>query len=184
MLDKVIVSGFGGQGVLMIGELICYAGMDDGKNASFFPSYGPEMRGSTANCNATVSDDEIGSPILVDCTTLLAMNNASVAKYESYILPGGIAIVNSSIAENKILRDDVTAYYVPCTGIAIEENNERGANMVMLGAYIAACGVVTEDAVNKFIDQIFSGRKAQFAAMNKKLVRRGIEYIQANYAKK
>lgn len=183
MLDKVIVSGFGGQGVLMIGQLICYAGMDAGKNASFFPSYGPEMRGSTANCNATVSDGEIGSPILVDCTTLIAMNNASIAKYESYVLPGGLALVNSSIAEDRIQREDITAYYIPCTRIAIEKNNERGANMVMLGAYIAATGVVTEEAVYKFIDKTFSGRKAQFAAMNKKLVRLGIEYFEANYSK-
>lgn len=183
MLDKVIVSGFGGQGVLMIGQLICYAGMDAGKNASFFPSYGPEMRGSTANCNATVSDGEIGSPILVDCTTLIAMNSASVAKYESYILPGGTALVNSSIAEEKIQRTDVTAYYIPCTKIAIDENNERGANMVMLGAYIAATGTVTEEAVCRFIDKTFSGRKAQFAEMNKKLVRLGIAYYNENYSK-
>ena len=181
MLDKVIVSGFGGQGVLMIGQLICYAGMEAGKNASFFPSYGPEMRGSTANCNATISDGEIGSPILVDCTTLIAMNNASIAKYESYVLPEGLALVNSSIAEDKIRREDIKAYYIPCTRIAIEENNERGANMVMLGAYIAVTGVVTEADVYKYIDKTFSGRKAKFADMNKKLVRLVIEYIEANY---
>ncbi len=181
MLDKVIVSGFGGQGVLMIGQLICYAGMDAGHNASFFPSYGPEMRGSTANCNATVSDGDIGSPILVDCTTLLAMNNASVQKYESYVLAGGTAIVNSSLAETKITREDISAYYIPCTELAIKENNERGANMVMLGAYIAVTGTVTEEAVYKFIEKTFSGRKAQFAEMNKKLVALGIEYIKSHY---
>lgn len=178
MLDKVIVSGFGGQGVLMIGQLICYAAMEADKNACFYPSYGPEMRGSTANCNATVTDGEIGSPILVDCTTLIAMNNASVAKYESYILPGGTAIVNSSIASDKITREDVKAYYVPATTIAIEQNSERGANMVMLGAYIAVTGVVSEADVYTYIDKTFSGRKARFAEMNKKLVRLGIEAIE------
>lgn len=183
MLDKVIVSGFGGQGVLMIGQMICYSAMDEGKNVSFFPAYGPEMRGGTANCNATVSDGEIGSPILIDCTTLIAMNNPSLAKYESYVQEGGIILTNSTIVEEKVKRSDVKVYEVPAASIAIEENNERGANMVMLGAYLAVTGNISEETVGKFIDKTFSGKKAKFAPGNKLLVRRGIEWIENHYTK-
>lgn len=183
MLDKVIVSGFGGQGVLMIGQMICYSGMDEGLNASFFPAYGPEMRGGTANCNATISDDEIGSPILVDCSTLIAMNNPSLAKYESYVQPGGVILTNSTIVEDKVQRQDVKVYEVPAAAIAIEEKNERGANMVMLGAYVAVTGCIAEETVDRFIDKTFSGKKARFAEGNKKLVRRGIEWIETHYQK-
>lgn len=177
MTEKIIVSGFGGQGVLMIGQIIGYAALEKGLDACFFPAYGPTMRGGTANCNVTLSDEEIGSPILVDCDVVMALNNPSIDKFESYLLPGGKMIINSSIADHDGVRSDVQKFSIPATEIAIRENNERGANMVMLGAYIAVVGSVDAETVYAYIDKKFSGKKAVYAEQNKKLVRCGIEYF-------
>lgn len=140
MIEQVIMAGFGGQGVMSMGQLLAYSGMLEGKNVSWLPSYGPEMRGGTANCNVIVSDDEIGSPIVTEATAVIAMNLPSLDKFEHSVMPGGTLIINSSLIERKCSRTDIDVFYIPANEIADELGNNRVANMVMLGAYLKKLG--------------------------------------------
>jgi 2-oxoglutarate ferredoxin oxidoreductase subunit gamma len=142
MIEQVIMAGFGGQGVMSMGQLLAYSGMLEGKNVSWLPSYGPEMRGGTANCNVIVSDDEIGSPIVTEATAVIAMNLPSLDKFEHSVMPGGTLIINSSLIERKCSRTDIDVFYIPANEIADELGNNRVANMVMLGAYLKKTGIV------------------------------------------
>ena len=134
MKKQITVSGFGGQGVLSIGKSLVEAGMDEGLEVTWAPSYGPEMRGGTANCSVVISDKPIGSPVFTHPTELIAMNLPALEKFEPKVVEGGLIIVNSSVVEQKVERTDVKAYYVPCIDIATELGNTKVANMVMLGA--------------------------------------------------
>ena len=180
--DKIIIAGFGGQGVLRIGQMIAHCGLDDGKEVSFLPSYGSEMRGGTCNCSVYVCDEAVSCPIIRKPNVLIIMNQLSLDKFQDRLVPGGKLIINSSIVAEKTDRTDVDAYYVPAVDIALAEGNDRGANMVMLGAYIALTGSVSVEAVEKNIDESFTGRKARFAASNKLLVEKGVQYIREHCA--
>ena len=129
MLWTNIFAGFGGQGVLLIGQLLAYAGMYEGKNVSWLPSYGPEMRGGTANCSVVVSDEPVASPVINKCDCVIAMNRPSLDKFEQNVLPGGKLFINSSIIDKKATRTDIDVYYVPCNEIADKLNNPKVANM-------------------------------------------------------
>ena len=132
MVERNIFAGFGGQGVLLMGQLLAAAGMMEGKNTSWIPSYGPEMRGGTANCSVMLSDQEIDSPLVTRPTSLIVMNRPSLEKFEDKVVPGGSIFVNSSMIDIKVKRTDVNAYYVPCTEIAAELGNSKVSNMIML----------------------------------------------------
>ena len=147
MLEQNIFAGFGGQGVLLMGQLLAYAGMLEDKEVSWLPSYGPEMRGGTANCSVVVSDSPVASPIVTMATTVVAMNRPSLDKFEDSVLPDGKLFINSSIIDKKSDRGDVEVYYVPCNEIAEELGNPRVANMVMLGAYIEKTKCVDFESV-------------------------------------
>src|SRR5699024_10889245 len=134
MEERVIMAGFGGQGVMAIGQLLTYGGMVENKNVSWLPSYGPEMRGGTANCGVIVSDEPVGSPVVVNSTSAIIMNKPSLDKFEDSIINGGKLFINSSLIEQKAKRDDIDIYYIPANEIADEIGNARVANMVMLGA--------------------------------------------------
>jgi 2-oxoglutarate ferredoxin oxidoreductase subunit gamma len=136
MIEKVIMAGFGGQGVMSIGKMLTYAGMTESKEVSWLPSYGPEMRGGTANCHVIVSDNEVASPVVNDATAALILNKPSLHKFEKCVQKNGFLIINSSLIDVKSSRDDVHSYYIPANDIAMELGNVRIANMVMLGAYI------------------------------------------------
>jgi len=136
MKKEVILSGFGGQGVMSIGKNLVEAAVAEELEASWVPSYGPEMRGGTANCTVIISDERIGAPLVENPTEVVAMNRAALAKFEKRVAPGGTVFVNSSIIPDKVAREDVTAVYVPCDEIAAELGNAKVANMVMLGAYV------------------------------------------------
>ena len=136
MVERNIFAGFGGQGVLLMGQLLAAAGMKEGKNTSWIPSYGPEMRGGTANCSVMLSEQEIDSPLVTRPTSLIVMNRPSLEKFEDSVVPGGSIFVNSSMIDIKVKRTDVNAYYVPCTEIATELGNPKVSNMIMLGAYL------------------------------------------------
>ena len=138
MTHEIIISGFGGQGVMAIGKTMVEAGMEEGLFVSWLPSYGPEMRGGTANCSVVLSDQPVGSPVVLNPNELIAMNKPSLLKFEKEVLPGGIILINSSIVELKAQRSDVSAYYIPCIEIANDLGNPKTANMAMLGAY-ASC---------------------------------------------
>ena len=142
MNREIILSGFGGQGVMSIGKNLAEAGVVEGLEVSWVPSYGPEMRGGTANCTVILSSERIGAPLVETATEIIVMNRPSLLKFESAVKPGGTVFVNSSIVPDKVSRTDVRAVYVPCDEIAAELGNPKVANMVMLGAYIGATGAL------------------------------------------
>jgi 2-oxoglutarate ferredoxin oxidoreductase subunit gamma len=173
MLHNIIISGFGGQGVMAMGKTLAEAGMKEGVNVSWLPSYGPEMRGGTANCNVALSSEPVISPVVLDASELIAMNKPSLVKFEKAIVPGGMLFVNSSIIEIKAERSDITAYYVPCNDIAAELGNPKVANMVMLGAFIEATKVLKVETIREMLTHIFTGPKANLVELNIEALRRG-----------
>lgn len=178
MKKQITVSGFGGQGVLSIGKSLVEAGMDEGLEVTWAPSYGPEMRGGTANCSVVISDKPIGSPVFTHPTELIAMNLPALEKFEPKVVEGGLIIVNSSVVEQKVERTDVKAYYVPCIDIATELGNTKVANMVMFGAYIKATGALKVETVQAMIKNMFTGRKAKLVPMNMEALQKGMECIK------
>lgn len=131
-MEKIIIAGFGGQGVLSLGQFIAYAALYENKAATWLPSYGPEMRGGTANCSVVVDDTEVASPIIAVPDTLIAMNKPSLDKFKNKVRPGGLIIVNSSLISDKVERTDVTTIYVPANELAHEAGNDKTANIVVL----------------------------------------------------
>lgn len=177
--EKIICAGFGGQGVMAMGQMLTYAGMIEDKQVSWLPSYGPEMRGGTANCNVIVSESLIGSPIIVDdATCAIVMNLPSLDKFEADLAVGGKLLINSSLIEKKASRADVTAYYVPANEIAIELGNDKVANMVMLGAYIELTKVVEMESLHKALMKVFGERKAHLMDVNKEALQRGAAAVR------
>ncbi len=177
--EKIICAGFGGQGVMSMGQLLTYAGMIEGKEVSWLPSYGPEMRGGTANCNVLISDSMIGSPIITDnATTAIVMNLPSLTKFEADVVKGGRILVNSSLIEQKVSRDDVEAYYIPANEIAVEIGNGKAANMVMLGAYLELVSPVSVDSIIEAFKKVFGERKAHLIPLNQEALKRGAEAIK------
>ena len=170
--------GFGGQGVLLMGQILAYAGMLAGRNVSWLPSYGPEMRGGTANCHVILSDEPVGSPVVSRATTVIALNRPSLDKFESVVQPGGKLFINSSIIDSKAQRADVEAFYVPCNGLAEALGNGRVANMVMLGAYISRTGCVDAEYILKALRAKLGERKADLLEINRKALEAGAKAVQ------
>ena len=173
MLDEIIFAGFGGQGVLLMGRLIAQAGMIEGKQVAWMPSYGPEMRGGTANCTVIVSSEEVASPVVPNPMTLIAMNQPSLDKFEPMVVKNGIIIINQSLVSRDIIRDDVEVVRVPANDIANELGNLRVANMVALGSYIAKSKSVMMENVFKALDQMLDKRQEKLIALNKEALKRG-----------
>lgn len=178
MKNEIIISGFGGQGVMSIGKNIAEAGCEQELNVTWVPSYGPEMRGGTANCSVIVSDEVIGSPLVGKPSEIIVMNRAALLKFEPQVAEGGLVLVNSSTITDKVSRDDVKAIYVPCDDIARELGNLKVANMVMLGAYVAATGVLKEETIFKMIEEMFTGAKAKLVPMNKEAFKAGAALVK------
>jgi 2-oxoglutarate ferredoxin oxidoreductase subunit gamma len=173
---KIICAGFGGQGVMSMGRLIAYTGMLAGQQVSWLPSYGPEMRGGTANCHVLVSETPIGSPIIhKDATAAIVMNLPSMHKFEAELLPGGLMVLNSSLIEEKPQREDINLLEVPANDIAIELGVDKAANMVMLGAYIGATELFGLEETAKALGKVFAPSKAQFLPKNEEALKRGAE---------
>ena len=178
MKKEMIISGFGGQGGLAIGKNLAEAGVAEGLNVTGAPSYGPEMRGGTANCSVVLSDKAIGSPVFARSTELIALNEPSLVKFEAGVLPGGTVFVNSDVVTDKVSRPDLTAYYIPCSKIAEEVGNPKVANMVMLGAYVAATKILKPETIETMIQEMFTGPKAKFVPLNIEAFRRGMACVQ------
>ncbi len=155
----IIIAGFGGQGIQAAGMLIAYAGMIENKNVSWLPSYGPEMRGGTSNCNVIVSDEAVGSPILSSTTALLVMNGPSLEKFEDIVVPGGFIITDSSIITQKAKRTDIEVFEIPATQMAIEMGNVAFSNIIMLGKLIEKTGVVTVSSFEKALKKVLPEKK-------------------------
>lgn len=176
---RVICAGFGGQGVMSMGQLLTYAGMLEGKEVSWLPSYGPEMRGGTANCAVTVSDKPVGSPLIAgDATCAIVMNLPSLDKFETEVEPGGKILVNSSLIDRKVERNDVDVYYIPANDLAIELGNPKVANMVMLGAYLQTNPTVDTDSVLEAFKKVFGPSKEKFVPLNKEALQKGSEAVK------
>jgi Pyruvate/2-oxoacid:ferredoxin oxidoreductase gamma subunit len=148
------IAGFGGQGVLLLGLALAEAGMLARRQVSWMPSYGPEMRGGTANCSVTVSDQEIGSPLIEQPTVLVAMNGPSLDRFASDVVPGGLIFYNSSMIDAPPQRDDIVAVGVPASDVATSLGNAKVANMVMLGAMLARCSAVSREAVDAALPRV------------------------------
>lgn len=175
MQEQVIFAGFGGQGVMLIGQLVTYAGMMEGANVSWMPSYGPEMRGGTANCQVVVSPKEVSSPLVTEPTSLIALNKPSLDKFAPWVRRDGLIIYNSSLIELPPERTDVRVLAVPANKIANELGDLRIANMVALGAYLATTRVVGSDTVLDAMKKVLPERRHNLIPLNRQALARGIE---------
>lgn len=175
MEKTFIFAGFGGQGMLLIGKFVAMACMLDGKHVSWLPSYGPEMRGGTANCSVIVSDKDVASPLVDKADVIVAMNLPSLDKFEEHVKPGGLLVVNSSIIERKSTRDDITVVYCDANRIAEAVGNPKGANVAILGAMLEKEPIVDIDKMTEAIRIELGERKARFLEGNKKALIAGME---------
>ena len=178
MLDEIVFAGFGGQGVLLMGRLIVYAGMLEGKHVAWMPSYGPEMRGGTANCTVIISSDEIASPVVPNPMTLVAMNKPSLDKFESEVEKDGTIIINESLISQSVKRDDVQVLKVPANDIANELGNLRVANMVVLGAYVAKKKSVKMETIFQALDKMLGKKSEKIMKLNKEALKRGEKIVR------
>lgn len=176
LYQDVIIAGFGGQGVMLIGNLLAYAGMNQGLSVTYIPVYGPEMRGGTANCTVVVSEDEIGSPIIRTPMSLILMNRPSLDKFQPRMADGGISIVNSSLIEPELAETErIKSIFVPCNETADKLGNTRMANMVAIGAYVQATGVMPVQAVKDALTNVISPRYAKLIPANGNAIDAGAE---------
>lgn len=158
MKNEIILAGFGGQGVLLIGKLLAYAGMKAGREVTWMPAYGPEMRGGTCNCTVVLSDKPIGSPVSKAPHGLIALNLPSLDKFEDAVVPGGTIVVNTSLINRPAHREDVTVVSVAANELAIESGSPKAANMVALGAYIGATGIAELEKVKDILSESFAAK--------------------------
>lgn len=176
METRVICAGFGGQGIMSMGRLIAYTGMQNGKEVSWLPSYGPEMRGGTANCHVTVGDEPIASPVVSGTAdAIIAMNLPSMRKFEAELHAEGVLLYNSSLIEEAPDREDVRIVPVPATDLAGEIGNTKVANMVILGAFLAITGLFSRDQIVAALQEVFGAGKDQFLPINTRALERGFE---------
>lgn len=178
MTFEVIMAGFGGQGLLFSGKVLAHAALIEGKELSWLPSYGPEMRGGTCNCSVIVSDNPVGSPIISNPNVLMVMNEPSLDKFEPAVAPGGTVFVDSSLVSRKVARTDVDAVYIGATQMAKDMNAPSLANMIILGAIVGKTGCVSADVVEKALKETISARKADLLDLNLKAVAMGIDFIK------
>ena len=178
MTPEIIIAGFGGQGVMSMGQLLTYGGMLEDKNVSWLPSYGPEMRGGTANCNVIVSDEEVACPIVTQASTVIAMNMPSLDKFENAVVPGGLLFINSSLIDKKASRTDISVFYIPANEIADSIGNSKVANMVMLGAFLAKTGVVSPESVIESLKKVLGPSKSHLIPLNQEALKKGAKCVE------
>ncbi len=174
MQKEILIAGFGGQGVLFAGQVLAYAAMDTGHEVTWIPSYGPEMRGGTANCTVVIADEEIGSPLVQYPPAVVALNLPSFDKYEALVQPGGVLVVNQSMVDRKAQRDDITVLYIPGNEMAEACGNRRLLNMVMTGALLAAFPVMS-------LDEAKTALKAHLPAKHQKLIPNNFAAMDKGY---
>ena len=173
---QILIAGFGGQGVLFAGKFLAYKGLVQDKQVSWLPSYGPEMRGGTANCSIILSDVQVGSPIVSKPDILIAMNLPSLDKYEKEAKPGASIFVDSSLISRKVERTDVNVYYVPATQMSTDNGLETLANMILLGHVIEKTGVIPEDMIRPALEKVVSARHAWLLEKNIEALNLGKNY--------
>lgn len=176
MTTQILIAGFGGQGVLFAGKCLAYEGMFDNKNVSWLPSYGPEMRGGTANCSVIISDESVGSPIVSTPDVLIVMNAPSLDKYENATVKNGKIFIDSTLISRKVVREDVDAYYIPATKIAQDLGIPTLANMVIVGKMIKETGITTLEKTCEAMKKVVSSRHQDLLQANIKALNAGFNY--------
>ena len=176
MTTQILIAGFGGQGVLFAGKFLAYKGLLEDKQVSWLPSYGPEMRGGTANCSIILSDDPVGSPIVSTPDALIAMNLPSYDKYEPAVIPGGKIFVDSTLIGRKANRTDVDTYYIPATKMAADAGIPTLANMIILGKMIKETGAVSFENLIDAMKKVVSAKHAELLEINIKALEAGYNY--------
>ncbi len=175
METKLIIAGHGGQGIILMGTLLAHAGMEEGKQVTFFPSYGPAMRGGTANCSVVISSEEIASPVVTQPDILVAMNEPSLAKFEPQVAPQGKLFINQSLASCDPQRSDLEVVKVQVTELASQLGNLRVANMVMLGVLVGKTGIVALPTVVQSLKSVLPRRRWELLELNEKALQKGKE---------
>ena len=172
-----LFAGFGGQGILFSGKVLAYKGLMEGKNVSWLPSYGPEMRGGTANCSVIISDTPVGSPIVSKPDVLIAMNLPSLDMFENSVKEGGMIFVDSSLIERKVTRTDVKVFYIPATQLASDNNIAKLANMIIVGKVLKETnGFENEEGVNEALKKVISAKHSDMLEVNLNAMRLGRDY--------
>ena len=174
MTHSYLIAGFGGQGILFAGKLLAYIGLLDGKEVSWLPSYGPEMRGGTANCSVCLSDSQIGSPYITDPDVLIAMNGPSFDKFINSVKPGGIAIIDSTLVTKECTRTDIRSFRIPSTALAAENGLPGMANIILVGKLLKETGIAVIDAVRPTLEKIIPPKKAGLIDANMKALALGM----------
>ena len=175
MTTQILLSGFGGQGILFTGKFLAYKGLLADKNVSWLPSYGPEMRGGTASCSVIISDEEVGSPIISEPDVLIAMNLPSFEKFVPTVKAGGIVIADSSLIETKTDRTDIDVHYIPATALASDMGKQSLANMIILGKLLKVMGDFNDDEIKTVLSKVIPPKKADMLEINMKAMSIGAE---------
>jgi 2-oxoglutarate ferredoxin oxidoreductase subunit gamma len=178
MQTEIIIAGFGGQGVLFAGQLLAYAAMDSGHEVTWIPSYGPEMRGGTANCTVVISDDEIGAPTVRNPKAALVLNLPSLDKYESLVIPGGVLIANASLINREFQREDLQSVMIPANEIAEAIGDKRLVNMVILGAMLAKLPILPLEVIENALKDHLPERHRRLLPLNFEALRQGMAFAQ------
>jgi 2-oxoglutarate ferredoxin oxidoreductase subunit gamma len=173
--EDIVMAGFGGQGLMFIGKLLAYSAMKEDRHVTWIPSYGPEMRGGTANCTVVVSSEEIGSPVTSHPRSMIVMNNPSMEAFEPKIQKDGLLLLSSSMVNSPITRSDIKTLAVPASELAVSAGNEKAANMVMLGAYIALSKVVSKESIIEGLKELF-GKKMDLFETNIRAFEEGMKF--------
>ena len=176
MTTQILIAGFGGQGVLFAGKFLAKKGMLEGRQLSWLPSYGPEMRGGTANCSVVLSDDPVGSPIVNHPDVLIVMNLPSLDKYESAVVPGGTIFVDSTLIQRKVQRTDVRAVYIPATRLAQQNGFSTLANMILAGKVLKETDAVSYDGNKETLEAFIPTKKANLIDINCQALQAGYDY--------
>lgn len=174
MINEIILAGFGGQGILFAGKALAYGGLMDEKEVSWLPSYGPEMRGGTANCSVCISDKPIGSPLVNDPSLLIVMNTPSFDKFINVVKPNGKVFVDSTMVDSKTDRKDIDVFYVPATQLATDNNLSGMANIILLGKLMKETGILSVETVEKAMAKCIPPKKANLLDANMKAIKIGM----------
>lgn len=182
LFEDVIMAGFGGQGLMFIGKLLAYSAMKENRHVTWIPSYGPEMRGGTANCTVIVSDEEIGSPVTTHPHSAIIMNNPSFETFEPRMQAGGLLLFSSSMVNQPSTRHDIKMLAIPATEIALSAGSEKAANMVMLGGYIVLARTVNKESIILGLKELF-GKKLDLLEVNVRALEEGMKFASKQLTK-
>ncbi len=181
---QILIAGFGGQGVMLMGQMLAYSAMKKDYNVSWMPSYGPEQRGGTANCGVVISEQPVGSPVVNEPTECVAMNLPSLEKFADTVVPGGCLLINSSLADADVNRDDITILRIPASEEAEQLGEVRVANMIMLGALSEATSLLSVEYLKDMLSEVLPERRHGLIPLNEKALDRGRELAQKQLAVK